>query len=66
MQSITPLSASKPRSRYRVGKHATLLSALAAFLPDRLLDAVRFRITGMPTGFGSLAPAADALTNPHA
>jgi NAD(P)-dependent dehydrogenase (short-subunit alcohol dehydrogenase family) len=48
------LSAGKPRSRYRVGKHATLLAALAAFLPDRLLDAVRFRITGMPTGFGSL------------
>ena len=53
------LTASKPRSRYRVGKHATLLGALAAFLPDRLLDAVRFRITGMPTGFGSLGLTAD-------
>lgn len=48
------LSAGQPRSRYRAGKHAALLAALAAFLPDRLLDAVRFRITGMPTGFGSL------------
>jgi hypothetical protein len=28
-------------------------------LPDRLLDAVRFRITGMPAKFGSLAPTAD-------
>lgn len=48
------LTASKPRSRYRVGKHAILLATLAAFLPDRLLDAVRFRITGMPVRFGSL------------
>jgi NAD(P)-dependent dehydrogenase (short-subunit alcohol dehydrogenase family) len=53
------LTANKPRSRYRVGRHATLLAALAAFLPDRLLDAVRFRITGMPAKFGSLAPTAD-------
>ena len=50
------LTAKKPHSRYRVGKHATLLAALAALLPDRLLDAVRFRIAGMPAKFGSLAP----------
>jgi hypothetical protein len=42
-----------------VGKHATLLGVLAAVLPDRLLDAVRFRITGMPTGFGALVAIAD-------
>jgi NAD(P)-dependent dehydrogenase (short-subunit alcohol dehydrogenase family) len=53
------LTARKPRSRYRVGKHATLLGALAALLPDRLLDTVRFRITGMPTEFGSLRATAD-------
>jgi NAD(P)-dependent dehydrogenase (short-subunit alcohol dehydrogenase family) len=47
------LTARKPRTRYRVGKHSSLLATLAALLPDRLLDAVRFRITGMPTGFGS-------------
>jgi NAD(P)-dependent dehydrogenase (short-subunit alcohol dehydrogenase family) len=46
------LTSGAPRSRYRVGKHATLLGLLAALLPDRLLDAVRFRITGMPTKFG--------------
>lgn len=47
------LTAKRPRTRYRVGKHATLLATLAAFLPDRLLDTIRFRITGMPTEFGS-------------
>jgi NAD(P)-dependent dehydrogenase (short-subunit alcohol dehydrogenase family) len=50
------LTAKRPRTRYRVGKHATLLATLAAFLPDRLLDTIRFRITGMPTEFGSVPP----------
>jgi NAD(P)-dependent dehydrogenase (short-subunit alcohol dehydrogenase family) len=49
------LTANRPRTRYRVGKHATLLATLAVFLPDRLLDTIRFRITGMPTEFGSAA-----------
>ena len=49
------LTAKRPRTRYRVGKHATLLATLAAFVPDRLLDTIRFRITGMPTEFGSIA-----------
>ena len=48
------LTARRPRTRYRVGKHATLLATLAACLPDRLLDTIRFRITGMPTEFGSV------------
>jgi len=48
------LTAKRPRTRYRVGKHATLLATLAACLPDRLLDTLRFRITGMPTEFGSV------------
>ncbi|MGH9544794.1 MAG: SDR family NAD(P)-dependent oxidoreductase [Terriglobales bacterium] len=48
------LTSKRPRTRYRVGKHATLLATLAAFLPDRLLDTIRFRITGMPTEFGSV------------
>lgn len=48
------LTAKGPRTRYRVGKHATLLATLAAFLPDRLLDTIRFRITGMPTKFGAM------------
>lgn len=47
------LTAARPRTRYRVGKHSTLLALLATFLPDRLLDKLRFRIVGMPSQFGS-------------
>ena len=55
------LTAGRPRTRYRVGKHAKLLAALAAILPDRMLDAVRFRITGMPSEFGAMASASRQL-----
>jgi NAD(P)-dependent dehydrogenase (short-subunit alcohol dehydrogenase family) len=48
------LTVKQPRTRYRVGKHATLLSAFAWLLPDRLLDTIRFRLTGMPTKFGAV------------
>jgi NAD(P)-dependent dehydrogenase (short-subunit alcohol dehydrogenase family) len=50
------LTANVPRTRYRVGRHARLLTAMAAVLPDRTLDRVRFGITGMPRQFGALAP----------
>lgn len=50
------LTANRPRTRYRVGKHATILATLAAVLPDRLLDRIRFHIAGMPVEFGSLPP----------
>jgi NAD(P)-dependent dehydrogenase (short-subunit alcohol dehydrogenase family) len=57
------LTAKRPRTRYRVGRHATLLATLATFLPDRLLDTIRFRITGMPTAFRSMPPLVeDRLT----
>ena len=46
------LTAVRPRTRYRVGKHATLLAMLSKILPDRLLDAILFRIVGMPGKFG--------------
>lgn len=49
------LTAKAPKTRYRVGKHARLLTTMAAVLPDRALDSVRFRITGMPRKFGALA-----------
>jgi NAD(P)-dependent dehydrogenase (short-subunit alcohol dehydrogenase family) len=49
------LTAAKPRIRYRVGKDARLLTTLAKILPDRLLDALRFRLLGLPAEFGSLA-----------
>jgi NAD(P)-dependent dehydrogenase (short-subunit alcohol dehydrogenase family) len=50
------LTAAKPRTRYRVGKHARLLTTLAAVLPDRLLDKVRLQIVGMPSEFGGALP----------
>jgi NAD(P)-dependent dehydrogenase (short-subunit alcohol dehydrogenase family) len=46
------LTAVRPRTRYRAGKHASLLPFLAAVLPDRLLDKLRFGIVGMPAKFG--------------
>lgn len=52
------LTAARPRTCYRVGKHSTLLGLLGTFLPDRLLDQIRFRIVGMPAQFG----AATSLT----
>jgi NAD(P)-dependent dehydrogenase (short-subunit alcohol dehydrogenase family) len=42
------LTASRPRIRYRVGKHASVLTALPRILPDRLLDAILLRIAGLP------------------
>ena len=50
------LTAARPRIRYRVGKHSTLLALLATFVPDRLLDKIRLRIVGMPGQFGVAMP----------
>lgn len=60
------LTATRPRTRYRVGKHATLLAALATLLPDGLLDVIRFRITGMPSGLGVLASGEEPQIKPAA
>lgn len=46
------LTASRPRIRYRVGKHARLLATLPRILPESLLDRMRLRM------FGMTAPAA--------
>jgi NAD(P)-dependent dehydrogenase (short-subunit alcohol dehydrogenase family) len=59
------LTAMQPRTRYRVGKHATFLATLATFVPDRLLDKIRFRLTGMPREFGS-APLVEDQRARHA
>jgi NAD(P)-dependent dehydrogenase (short-subunit alcohol dehydrogenase family) len=48
------LTCGSPRTRYRVGKHAKLLATIARILPDRLLDAIRLRILGLPAQFGAL------------
>lgn len=48
------LTAERPRIRYRVGNHAQLLGMLPRILPDRILDAIRMRMMGLPTEFGAL------------
>jgi len=49
------LTANRPRIRYRVGKHATLLATLPKVLPAPLLDMTMLRIAGLPTKFGAVA-----------
>jgi NAD(P)-dependent dehydrogenase (short-subunit alcohol dehydrogenase family) len=49
------LTASKPRIRYKAGKHANLLAIVAKILPDRWLDAILLRILGLPTKLASVA-----------
>ncbi len=48
------LTSTRPHIRYRVGKDAGFLALLAQTLPDRLLDALRLRVLGLPTKFGAL------------
>ena len=47
------LTAARPKIRYRAGKDSTLLVTLPRLLPDRALDALRLRLLGLPTAFGS-------------
>ena len=41
------LTSSRPRIRYRVGKHAKLLATLPKILPESLLDVIRLRMFGL-------------------
>ena len=41
------LTSTRPRIRYRVGKHAKVLAALPRILPESLLDTMRLRMFGM-------------------
>ena len=41
------LSASRPRIRYRVGKHAKLLATLAKILPESVFDVRRLKMLGL-------------------
>lgn len=50
------LTSEKPRSRYRVGKHAPFLATLVAFVPDLLLEMSDFTLSQR---FGSLSATAD-------
>ncbi|MGH9568834.1 MAG: SDR family NAD(P)-dependent oxidoreductase, partial [Candidatus Angelobacter sp.] len=60
------LTAPRPRIRYRVGKHAALLTTLPRVLPDRMLDALMLRIAGLPTEFGALTSPAKAKARKRA
>jgi len=51
---LQALTSPRPRIRYRVGKHAKLLSIMPRVLPERALDAVVLRIAGMPTRFSAM------------
>lgn len=42
------LTAAHPRARYPVGKHSTLLTTIPRWLPDGLLDKVRYRLFKIP------------------
>jgi hypothetical protein len=41
------LTSSRPRIRYRVGKHAKLLATLSKVLPETVLDAIRLHMFGL-------------------
>jgi len=58
---LRALTEARPKTRYLVGKNATLLSMLAWLMPEQLLDQLRLRLFGLPTAFGALdtAPAPD-------
>jgi NAD(P)-dependent dehydrogenase (short-subunit alcohol dehydrogenase family) len=47
------LTASRPRIRYQVGKHAKLLAGLSAILPESLSDLLVLRMLGVPTRVGT-------------
>jgi len=47
------LDADRPRSRYLTGRNGRLLSFLGRALPDSVFDALKRRMFGLPTRFGS-------------
>ncbi|MGC2197169.1 MAG: SDR family oxidoreductase [Terriglobales bacterium] len=60
------LTARRPRIRYQTGKDAKLLVTLPRILPDRLLDAIRLRMLGLPIEFGAVESAGDRQVQKHA
>ncbi|MGI3780864.1 MAG: SDR family NAD(P)-dependent oxidoreductase [Janthinobacterium lividum] len=55
------LDARHPRTRVLVGRHAHLMAAAAAILPDPVLDRLRLRVFDQHTG--GVAPARSARTS---
>lgn len=55
---LRALRTKRPRTRYVVGKDGRLLAFLAGWAPDRLFDAMRLRLFGLPKRFGVAAQPA--------
>lgn len=55
---VRVLTSRNPPPRLLVGKDARVLATLAWLLPPRVLDAVRKRVFGLPSGFGALESGA--------
>ncbi|OBF66502.1 hypothetical protein A5753_07110 [Mycobacterium sp. 852002-51971_SCH5477799-a] len=55
---LRAIRTKRPRTRYVVGKDGRLLSFLAGWAPDRLFDAMRIRLFGLPKKFGVAAQPA--------
>jgi len=45
------LISSRPRIRYRIGKHAKLLAALAKVLPESVFDGLLLKLLGLSSGW---------------
>lgn len=58
------LSSTRPRIRYRVGKHAKLLATLPKLLPESVLDALRARMFGLeaPSSAGAQSRRPEAAS----
>ena len=71
------LTSPRPKIRYRVGKHARLLATLPRVLPERVLDMIRLRLSGLssleapprPTTKqqrpSAIVPARPSVVNPN-
>ena len=45
---LRAVTAARPRTRYLIGTDAKLFARLKRILPDRWMDAIIFRLVGLP------------------
>ena len=60
------LTSSRPRIRYRVGKHAKLLATLPKILPESVMDALRLKMFGISASGGKRRTQREGLVRPVA
>jgi len=60
------LTSSRPRIRYRVGKHAKLLATLPKILPESVMDALRLKMFGISAPGGKRRPQKQGFGRPFA